>query len=79
MIERDVAELRARVMRLEWALAQLTQHLGIQIAAPPRPGGVSEAVLAHVRGGNKLAAIKAHVAETGADLATAKKLIDSLE
>jgi ribosomal protein L7/L12 len=79
MIERDVAELRARVMKLEWTVEQLTRQLGIQIAPAPRPGGVSSAVLALVRGGDKLAAIKAHVAETGADLATAKKLIDSLE
>jgi ribosomal protein L7/L12 len=79
MIERDVAELRARVMKLEWTVEQLTKQLGIQIAAAPRPGGVSEAVLAHVRRGDKMAAIKAHMAETGADLGTAKKLVDGLE
>jgi ribosomal protein L7/L12 len=79
MIERDVAELRARVARLEWTLEQLTKHLGVRIAPPPAPQAVSDAVIGHVRRGDKMAAIKAHMAETGADLATAKKLVDGLE
>ena len=79
MIERDVAELRARVARLEWTLEQLTQHLGVRIGPAPAPPAVSDVVIGHVRRGYKLAAMKAFAAETGADLASAKKIVDGLE
>ncbi len=76
---REIAELKARVARLEWALGQLTQHLGIHLPEAPSPSGVSPAVLALVRGGDKMAAIKAYMTETGADLRRAKEIIDTLE
>jgi hypothetical protein len=78
MIERDVAELRARVAKLERKLALLEKHFGVSFA-DEAPGGVSADVLALVRKGDKLSAIRAHIAETGASLLDAKNLIDTLE
>ena len=79
MIEREVAELRARVAKLEWALGQLTHHLGIRLPEAPSPSGVSPTVVALVRGGDKMAAIKVYMTETGCDLRRAKEIIDTLE
>ena len=75
MIERDVQELLARVATLERKVAFLEEQLHMKA---PDEVGVPAHVLALVRAGNKLGAIKALREKTGADLATAKKMIDSL-
>jgi ribosomal protein L7/L12 len=79
MVERDVNELRARIRQLEHTVAWLESHLGVK--APPMSSapGVSARVVALVRAGNKLAAIREHCEETGASLAESKKLIESIE
>lgn len=71
-------ELRARVAKLERTVELMVRQLGIQVPAEQPPAGVSSHVLGLIRQGNKMAAIAAHRAETGADLAEAKRLIDSL-
>lgn len=79
MVEKDVAELRARVAQLEFALDYVSKHLGIQIPAAPAPSGVSQRVIALVRANHKIEAIKAHMEETGLDLVRAKKAIEGIE
>lgn len=78
MIERDVAALRARVARLEHTVAWLEAHLGVKAPAESA-SGVSDRVLALVRTGDKMAAIKTLCAETGVGLAEAKQIVESLE
>jgi ribosomal protein L7/L12 len=78
MIERDVAELRARVAKLERKLAQFEKHFGVSFH-DDAPAGVSANVIALVRQGDKLSAIRIHCQETGASLLEAKKLVDTLE
>lgn len=79
MNEKDIAELEARIARLEWALDYVGKHLGLQIPEPPLAGGVSQNVLALVRQGNRIGAIQAHMAETGVDMATARTVVGALE
>ena len=73
-----MAELRARVAKLEHTVSHLVKQLGIHVPAEQAPAGVSTRVMQLVREGNKMAAIMAHSQETGADVATAKRVIDSL-
>ena len=77
MTERDIAELRGRVAKLERAVAFFERHLGVHV--PAEVAGVSPRVLALVRGGDKMAAIKAYREETGVDLKAAMEMIDSVE
>ncbi|MCC7539120.1 MAG: hypothetical protein IT379_23060 [Deltaproteobacteria bacterium] len=78
MIERDVAELRARVAKLERAVAFFERHLRVTFV-DDADSGVSPDVLALVRRGDKLAAIRLHCQNSGASLAEAKRIIDSIE
>lgn len=78
MIERELVELRARVGKLERALDFVTKQLGIRVPEDLPQTGISARVLALVRQGDKIGAIKAYREETGADLATAKKAVEDL-
>jgi ribosomal protein L7/L12 len=78
MMEHEVVELRARVARLERALDFVCKQLGVHVPADLPIVGTSERVLALVRQGDKIGAIKAFREETGADLAAAKRKIDEL-
>jgi ribosomal protein L7/L12 len=77
MFEHDVVELEMRVAKLERMVAFLEHHLGIRFHDIPIPG-VPPEVVALARSGDKLGAIKLHCKLTGADLVTAKALVESI-
>ena len=72
------SDIYIRLSRLEAMVAQLYDHLGVAVPSPPgsTPGQVPEDVLALVRQGNKIGAIKRYRELTGCDLASAKDAID---
>lgn len=78
MIEREVVELRARVAQLEHTVQFMVRQLGLQVPPQQQPHGVSARVMGLVKQANKIGAIAAYREETGADLATAKRVIDDL-
>lgn len=78
MVERQLAELRGRVAKLERTVAFLEKHLGVTFT-DVGPVGVLPEVVALVRAGDKLSAIRVHCQRTGASLKDAKALIDSIE
>ncbi len=65
-----------RLGRLEQLVDHLYQHLGI--SPPPVQSGVSERVRQVAVDGNLIEAIQLHRAETGKDLATAKREVEGL-
>ena len=78
MIEGDVAELRARVAKLERAVAFFERHLGVAFVDQPA-SNVSPEVLALVRRGDKISALRLHCQLTGAGLKEVKDLIETIE
>jgi ribosomal protein L7/L12 len=76
MIERDVQQLLARVAKLERQVAYMAEQLSMQV--PDDLTGASQRVMALVRAGDRVAAIKAYREETGVDLLTAKTFVESL-
>jgi hypothetical protein len=78
MVEQEVVQLRARVALLERQLAFVMRHLGVSYTDQGRTD-VSAEVVALVRNGNKIGAIKLHQQQTGVGLADAKKLVDTIE
>jgi hypothetical protein len=78
MLEHDFAQLRTRVAQLERQLTFVMRHLGITYV-PEDPIGMDPEVVALVRRGDKLQAIRLHMQRTGANLLEAKELIDTIE
>lgn len=74
----QIAELRLRVAKLERAVAFFEQHLRVKFEDAQR-NDVSSEVLALVRSGDKIGAIKLHRTLTGAGLKEAMELIETLE
>jgi len=74
----QIADLRMRVAKLERAVAFFEQHLGVKFEDAQR-SDVSPEVLALVRSGDKMGAIKGHRMLTGAGLKEAMELIETLE
>jgi ribosomal protein L7/L12 len=77
-MERDVFELRQRVEKLERQVAALFAHLNLQYEDRPT-SAVSPEILALVRRGRKIEAIKRYREETGVGLREAKNFIESLD
>ena len=75
--EREITEIKARLERIESRLVFLSRRLGITDEEAP-VGKASPAVLELIGKGDKLAAIKAFVNETGASLKDAKNFIEAL-
>lgn len=74
----QIADLRARVAKLERAVAFFERHLGVKFEDAHR-GDVSPQVIALVRGGDKLGAIALHRKLAGVGLKEAKDLVDTIE
>lgn len=74
------SDIYLRLSRLEALVAQLYDHLGVAMPSPAAMASaqVPEDVLALVRQGNKIGAIKRYRELTGADLASAKDFVDQL-
>lgn len=72
-----IADLRARVAKLERAVAFFERHLGVTFQDAERHD-VSPQVVAMVRAGDKMGAIALHRKLTGASLVDAKNLIETI-
>jgi len=75
--KQEIAEIKARLDKLEARLGFLYRHLGISTGETPG-WQASPALLELLRNGDKIAAIKAFREETGASLKDAKVFIESL-
>lgn len=71
---RDVKDIRLRLRRLESKLDALTAHAGITVEVAGLHG-----VHEQIAQGNKVAAIRAYRAGTGAGLADAKVAVERME
>ncbi len=75
--DQEIYALKQQVKRLEHQVAFLLDHLRLDFPEEMDPGITSE-VMALVREGRKIDAIRLYREITGADLKVAKELIDSL-
>ena len=76
-LDRRLAAVTGRLAAIEAHLAVVSQALGIPYA-PPQSGGVPAEVVALVRAGRRLDAIKAYRAATGAGMDEASRAIDQI-
>jgi len=75
--EHDIIALRARVAELENRLDFIYKKLGIEYV--DNPGMADSRIIALLKKGNKLEAIKVYRELTNADLAEAKRAVESIE
>ncbi|MBI3165330.1 MAG: ribosomal protein L7/L12 [Anaerolineales bacterium] len=75
--EQDIVTLRARVAELERKLDFLYRKLGIEFF--DEPGMVNTQVMALLKKGNKIEAIKLYRDLTNAGLAEAKQAVERME
>ena len=68
----------ARLEALERRVAAILEHLGLEDPAPAAPAGVSPRVADLACAGRTLEAIRTHVRETGANLATAHDAVAAI-
>jgi hypothetical protein len=73
-----IGKLELKVVELQAKLDFVMHHLGVQYVPPAIPPGMS-VVVALLKEGDKLGAIKTYRQVTGADLGTAKTAVDQLE
>jgi ribosomal protein L7/L12 len=76
-LDREIAEIKTRLEKIESQLGLLYRSLGITTKEAPHRK-VSPELLELVKKGDKIAAIKAFREETGASLKDAKEFIESL-
>lgn len=76
--EREIAEVKTRLDRLEARMSFLLRRLNIAAEEPPT-WSASPAVLELLRKGEKNAAIRAFMDETAASLKDAKRYVESIE
>jgi len=74
----EIEELKKRIEKLETQMIYLSRQLGISTQEPPK-WTASPTVIAFLRKGDKLGAIRAFREETGAGLKDAKNFIESLQ
>jgi ribosomal protein L7/L12 len=77
MADREIADLRARLEKLETQMGFLFRRLGISDREAPA-GQASAQVIELLRQGDKAGAMKAFMHENGASLKDAKNFIESL-
>lgn len=63
-------------LRMQRQFDAIMKHLDLQEPAMSRPGALSQQVLAFLRAGDRIEAIKLYRQETGADLRQARAAID---
>ena len=76
-IKQDIEEIKKRLDKLESRMSFLFRRLNIAAEEVPK-WNASPAVIAHVKRGDKVAAIRAFMDETGSSLKDAKNFIESL-
>jgi hypothetical protein len=67
-----------RLEALERRVAAIFEHLGLEDPVPVAPADVSPRVAELARAGRTLEAIRTHVRETGANLATARDAVAAI-
>ena len=77
-VSQSIAAVSRRIEAVEWNVARLLTQAGLQWEEPPPPEGPDAEIVALVRDGKKLEAIKRYRELTGADLATAKVAVEQL-
>ena len=75
--ENDIIALRARVAELENKLDFIYRKLGVEYV--DNPGMADSRIIALIKKGNKLEAIKTYRELTNADLAEAKRAVEKIE
>jgi ribosomal protein L7/L12 len=75
--EQDIPALRARVQELEERLAFVYQHLRIEYVDNPEAANAK--VIALIKAGNKIEAIKTYREMYNVGLAEARRAVDGLE
>lgn len=73
-----IADVNGRLEAIEWNIARLLTQAGLDWEQPPAPTGPDAEVLALVRAGNTLEAIKRYREITGVGLAEAKAAVDQM-
>ena len=68
----------ARLDALEHQVTAILDHLGVADPVPAAPAGVSARVVELVRAGRTVEAIRMHMKETGASLATASEAVSAI-
>jgi ribosomal protein L7/L12 len=79
MSDQDVFELKQRVNALERQVLHLLHETGIDPAPAPSASDVPPEVLDALRRNDLIGAIKAYREATGADLASAKSVVENLQ
>ena len=77
-MSQSLAAVNRRIEAVEWNVARLLTQGGLSWEEPPAPEGPDAEIVALVRAGNKIEAIKRYRELTGADLATAKVAVEQL-
>ncbi len=77
-VSQSIAAVNRRIEAVEWNVARLLTQAGLNWEEPPPPEGPDAEIVALVRDGKKLEAIKRYRELTGADLATAKVAVEQL-
>ncbi len=77
-VSQSIAAVSRRIEAVEWNVARLLTQAGLDWEEPPAPAGPDAEIVALVRAGNKLEAIKRYREMTGADLASAKVAVDQM-
>ena len=73
-----ISKLELKVVELQAKLEFVMRHLGVQYVPPAIPPGMS-IVVACLKEGDMIGAIKAYRQVTGVGLAAAKKAVEELE
>lgn len=74
---RDVRQ-DARLEALERRVAAILEHLAMEDPVPARPLGVSDHVAELARSGRTVAAVYAHIDDTGTDIRTARDAVAAI-
>ena len=77
-VSQGLAAVNRRIEAVEWNVARLLTQAGLNWEEPPPPEGPDAEIVALVRAGNKIQAIKRYRELTGVDLATAEAAVDQM-
>ncbi|MCB1004092.1 MAG: hypothetical protein KDB35_07890 [Acidimicrobiales bacterium] len=77
-VDSRFGNLNARLEAIEWNIARLLTQAGLDWEQPPAPTGPDAEIVALVRAGKTIEAIKRYRELTGTDLATAKAAVEQM-
>ena len=70
------AQIIERLQRLERNVALIAEHVGVELEDPA--AGVTPEVAELARNGDRMAAAKLHVEQTGVDFVEAQRIVNSI-